>query len=124
MADFANGGICLGPKIRHFRGFTVNCTFEKNYVKLKCRIIIFFQQVIKNKLVIENELHKCFKICNFTNYMQIANSLPFFTCMHLITENCSKNQFESVLLNHSTVNQDPCSEILEIIKIYIQGVSN
>ena len=23
MADFANGGICLGPKIRHFRGFAV-----------------------------------------------------------------------------------------------------
>ena len=24
MADFANGGICLSPKIRHFRGFTVH----------------------------------------------------------------------------------------------------
>ena len=42
MADFANGGVSLGPKIRHFRGFTV-CNdivpkLSKNRIASKLRI--------------------------------------------------------------------------------------
>ena len=33
MADFANGGVFLGPKIRHFRGLTVaKIVLEMRYV--------------------------------------------------------------------------------------------
>ena len=39
MADFANGGVFPGPKIRHFRGFTVYC--QKNEENCSFATFIF-----------------------------------------------------------------------------------